>query len=85
MINKLKKSFIWQEAHIYADLRNQLKSVENSLEERKYLSKATGILMELHGFSEEKAYEKIRTFSMDKRISVLETSKKIIAAYQTKK
>lgn len=66
------------------DLRNQLKGVENSLEERKYLSKATGILMELHGFSEEKAYEKIRTFSMDKRISVLETCKKIIAAYQTK-
>ena len=62
----------------------QVKGLESSLEERKYVAKATGILMELHGFSEEKAYEKIRAFSMDKRISVVDTCKKIIAAHEAK-
>ena len=66
------------------DLLEQVKGLTSSLEERKYVSKATGILMELHGFSEEKAYEKIRDFSMDKRISLVETCKKIIAAHEAK-
>ena len=57
------------------DLLEQVKGLESSLEERKYVTKATGILMELHGFSEEKAYEKIRAFS---------TCKKIIAAHEAK-
>ena len=66
------------------DLLEQVKGLESSLEERKYVTKATGILMELHGFSEEKAYEKIRAFSVDKRISLVETCKKIIAAHEAK-
>ena len=66
------------------DLLEQVKGLERSLEERKYVTKATGILMSLHGFSEEKAYEKIRSFSMDKRISFVETCKKIIAAHEAK-
>ncbi|WP_127148011.1 ANTAR domain-containing response regulator [Veillonella sp. VA139] len=66
------------------DLLEQVKGLTNSLEERKYVTKATGILMDLHRFSEEKAYEKIRAFSMDKRISILETCKKIIAAHEAK-
>ena len=66
------------------NLLEQVKGLESSLEERKYVTKATGILMSLHGFSEEKAYEKIRSFSMDKRISFVETCKKIIAAHEAK-
>lgn len=66
------------------NLLDQVIGLESSLEERKCVAKATGILMELHGFSEEKAYEKIRAFSMDKRISIIETCKKIITAHAAK-
>lgn len=58
--------------------RQESENAKNKLEERKYIERAKGKLMEKYECSEEEAYKKIRSLSMKKRISMLELSKIII-------
>ena len=64
--------------HSDAELREKMAELEQSLEDRKIIQKGTGILMELYSISEEEAYNRIRTLSMNKQISIIETCNLII-------
>lgn len=61
-----------------AQLREKMSELEQSLEDRKIIQKGTGILMELYSISEVEAYNRIRTLSMNKQISIIETCNLII-------
>lgn len=61
-----------------AQLREKMAELEQSLEDRKIIQKGTGILMELYSISEVEAYDRIRTLSMNKQISIIETCNLII-------
>lgn len=58
--------------------REQILELEQSLEERKLISRATGILIELYSISEDEAYKRIRTLSMNKKMSISEICKLIV-------
>ena len=61
-----------------AQLREKMAELKQSLEDRKIIQKGTGILMELYSISEVEAYNRIRTLSMNKQISIIETCNLII-------
>lgn len=61
-----------------AQLREKMAELEQSLEDSKIIQKGTGILMELYSISEVEAYNRIRTLSMNKQISIIETCNLII-------
>ncbi len=67
------------------ELMVRTKILEEELETRKKIEKAKGILMKEEGLDEEEAYNKLRKFSMDKRISMKEVAEAIILAYELKK
>lgn len=64
-----------------AQLREKMAELEQSLEDRKIIQKGTGILMELYSISEVEAYNRIRTLSMNKQISIIETCNLIIKQF----
>lgn len=59
-------------------LWKNLEDVTSKLEERKYITQATGILMDLYHISEDEAYRRLRKFSMDKGYTLLATCKAVI-------
>ena len=61
-------------------LNMELAQLKDSLETRKLLDRAKGILMAAHGMTEQEAYRKMQQFSMAKRISLKALSESIIAA-----
>ena len=67
----------FQEMH---KLNLELDKLKESLENRKLLDRAKGILMAAHGMTEQEAYRKMQQFSMAKRISLKELAESIIAA-----
>jgi len=81
-------SFIANQAAIVienTELLVKTKILEEELEARKKIEKAKGILMKNENLTEEEAYNKIRKFSMDKRLSMKEVAEAIILAYEIKK
>jgi len=62
------------------ELNAELDKLQETLETRKVVEKAKGILMKAHGLSEQDAYRKMQQFSMAKRISLKELAESIIAA-----
>ncbi len=58
--------------------RQQMADLEKTLEERKIIQKATGILMDLYKITEDEAYNRIRQLSMKKRESIVNICKLII-------
>ena len=61
-------------------LRHDVSHLEQSLEDRKYIAKATGILINLYQISEEEAFSRIRKYSMNKQLSITQVALKIINA-----
>lgn len=61
-------------------LNAELADLKESLETRKLLDKAKGILMAAHGMTEQEAYRKMQQFSMDRHVSLKELAEKIIAS-----
>ncbi len=66
-------------------LNSELGDLKESLETRKLLDRAKGILMTAHGFNEQEAYRKMQQFSMAKRISLKELAESIIEAAEKRK
>ncbi|MCM8784877.1 MAG: GAF and ANTAR domain-containing protein [Candidatus Omnitrophica bacterium] len=67
------------------ELLVRTKILEEELETRKKIEKAKGILMKEENLTEQQAYDKIRKFSMNKRISMKEVAEAIILTYEIKK
>lgn len=61
-------------------LNLEFAQLKDSLETRKLLDRAKGILMTAHGMTEQEAYRKMQQFSMAKRISLKALAERIIAA-----
>ncbi|MPM61711.1 putative transcriptional regulatory protein pdtaR [bioreactor metagenome] len=64
----------------FAELERELDDVKKSLEARKILDKAKGILMDAYNLSESEAYRRIQQYSMSKRKSIREVADAIIQA-----
>ncbi len=65
-------------------LNDTFYELKQELEERKLVPKATGILMSLYQLTEEEAYKRIRTFSMNKGKSIADVCQGIIASADKK-
>ena len=60
-------------------LRNELKKTRNTLEERKTMDKAKGIIMEQRNCNEEEAYKTLRKLSMENNKRMVEVAEQIIS------
>ena len=69
----------------FAELERELEDVKNSLETRKLLERAKGILMATHQLGESEAYRRIQQYSMAKRKSIREVAEAIIDAADKRK
>ena len=68
----------------FADLEKELEDIKVSLETRKVLDRAKGILMEAYQLSEAEAYRKIQQYSMAKRRSIKDIAEAIIRSASKK-
>lgn len=66
-------------------LNDELLNLKDSLETRKLLDRAKGILMTAHGLTEQEAYRRMQQFSMAKRVSLKQLAESIIAAAEKRK
>lgn len=66
-------------------LNRELDDLRDSLETRKLLDRAKGILMTAHGMTEQQAYRRMQQFSMSKRITLKELAESIIAAAEKRR
>jgi two-component system, response regulator PdtaR len=62
-------------------LENQIKDLQDTLETRKVVERAKGILMETMGISETEAFKRIQKQSMNRRISMRAVADAIILAH----
>jgi len=62
-------------------LETQIKELKDTLETRKVIERAKGILMETMGISETEAFKRIQRQSMNKRISMRAVAEAIILAH----
>ncbi|HEY3424389.1 MAG TPA: response regulator [Negativicutes bacterium] len=69
----------------FAELEQELEDVKNSLETRKILDRAKGVLMDAYSLTESEAYRRIQQYSMSKRKSIREVAEAIVGAATKKK
>lgn len=69
----------------FMELERELEDVKNSLETRKILDRAKGILMDAYSLTESEAYRRIQQYSMSKRKSIGEVAQAIVDAAIKKK
>ncbi|MGR8929580.1 MAG: ANTAR domain-containing response regulator [Gammaproteobacteria bacterium] len=60
-------------------LKDELKKTKTQLEERKLLDRAKAILIKSQGYSEDQAYHALRKLAMDRKVSLGEMAKNVIA------
>ncbi|WP_165822530.1 ANTAR domain-containing response regulator [Paenibacillus montanisoli] len=60
-------------------LRRDLKQLRQSLEERKWVEKAKGVLMKRFGLDEQEAYARLRDLSMAERVPLPELAARFLA------
>lgn len=66
-------------------LKRENRDLKNSLQARKAIEKAKGLLMEKEGLSEAAAFARIRKISMDRRQSMTDIAEIIITALEDKR
>ncbi|WP_425060269.1 putative transcriptional regulatory protein pdtaR [Sporomusa carbonis] len=69
----------------FAELERELEEVKNSLETRKVLDRAKGILMDAYSLTESEAYRRIQQYSMSKRKSIREVAAAIVESATRKR
>ena len=60
------------------DLLEQMKSLENDLEERRFVEQAVNIIMKTYDLDENTAYERIRSFAMKKQMTLGKLAHQIV-------
>ena len=68
----------------FAELERELDNMKNSLESRKILDRAKGILMDAYNLSENEAYRRIQQYSMSKSKSIKDVAEAIVGAAKKK-
>ncbi len=66
----------------FRTLRSQMQNLEESLETRKVVDRAKGVLMDTQGLKESDAFRRIQKTSMDMRKSMREVAEAILLAHQ---
>lgn len=66
-------------------LTSEKNELAKDLQDRKLIAKAKGILMKIYDLSEDEAYSKIRSFSMNKGKTITEVCEAIIKSAQKRK
>lgn len=69
----------------FAELERELEEVKNSLETRKILDRAKGILMDAYSLTETEAYRRIQQYSMSKRKSIRDVAAAIVESATRKR
>lgn len=64
----------------FQSFKEEVDKLRESLETRKILDRAKGILMTAHGFTEQEAYRRMQQFSMNRRMSIKEVAEAILQA-----
>ena len=67
----------WQEMQ---SLEEELEAMRDSLEMRKLLDRAKGILMRAHSISEDEAYRRLQRYSMEKRRPLKDVAAAVVQA-----
>ena len=67
----------WREMQ---SLEEELEAMRDSLEMRKLLDRAKGILMQAHGISEDEAYRRLQRYSMEKRRPLKDVAAAVVQA-----
>ena len=60
-------------------LRDQLAEAKSSLEERKLIDRAKGILMQRRSLTEAEAYQLLRKAAMDRSIRIVDVARQLVA------
>jgi response regulator NasT len=60
-------------------LKEELKKTKIQLEDRKHIDRAKAILIKSQGYSEDEAYRALRKLAMDRKISLGDMAKNVIA------
>ncbi|NSW89382.1 MAG: ANTAR domain-containing protein [Firmicutes bacterium] len=68
--------------HKIMSLKEEIKKLKETLEDRKLIEKAKGIIMEKNNLSESEAYRLLQKQSMDRGIPLRELARAIILAHQ---
>ena len=63
----------------FQELKNDLAKAQNSLEERKFIERAKGILMEQRKISEDEAYHSLRKIAMGRNQKLADVAKQIVS------
>lgn len=66
-------------------LRDENRDLKETLEARKTIEKAKGLLMEKEGLTEAQAFQRIRKASMDRRSSMKEVAEVVLTALEDKR
>ncbi|WP_257351017.1 ANTAR domain-containing response regulator [Pseudalkalibacillus decolorationis] len=72
---------LFQASHIQ-ECETKIGSLNDKLQSRKMIERAKGILMKEKNWNEDRAYEKMRTISMNNQLSMEKIAKMIIQKYQ---
>jgi response regulator NasT len=65
----------------FMQVRVELQDLRQSLEDRKWIERAKGRLMQVHGYSEDLAYEWLREHSMNERKPMVVLAQQLILAH----
>jgi response regulator NasT len=60
-------------------LKDELQKTKNQLEDRKLVDRAKAILIKSQGYNEDQAYHALRKLAMDRKLSLGEMAKNVIA------
>ena len=60
-------------------LKSELKKTKTQLEDRKLIDRAKALLIKSQGYGEEEAYHSLRKLAMDRKVSIGEMAKNVIA------
>lgn len=63
----------------FQELKNDLAKAQNTLEERKYIERAKGLLMEQRKISEDEAYHSLRKIAMSRNQKLGDVAKQIVS------
>ncbi len=69
----------------FQQLRRQVQDLEQTLETRKLVERAKGLLMESQGLTEAEAFRKIQQISMNTRKPMREVAEAILLAHEAQK
>jgi response regulator NasT len=61
-------------------LRRELETAKSTLEERKLVERAKGILMQSRGLSEDAAFRMLRKVAMDRRVPLVVVAREVVGA-----